>query len=202
MKTVTTTRGTRNEPPVRVRDATADDFTSVAAIYGHYVSTGTGSFEEIAPTVDEMRRRFDQVQARGLPWRVAEVEGEVVGYCHASPFHARSAYRFSVRDSIYVDPRWLRRGIGRALLQSVIDTCEQRGYWQMVASIGDSANEPTIRLHTLLGFRTIGYALRVGLKFGRWLDVVYMQRTLVELPGPAPQGYPRGFLPATDQTGP
>jgi phosphinothricin acetyltransferase len=185
-----------------LRDAMPADMGAVTAIYAHHVQTGYGSFEEIPPSIEEMVRRFDNVRARGLPWRVAELDGRIVGYCYASPYHARSAYRFTVQDSIYVDDRYLNRGVGTALLASVIDVCTGLGYRQMMAGVGDSANDGSLRLHTRLGFRTVGHATGVGLKFGRWLDLVLLQRTLGDARTDVPAAPPTGYLPPADQTGP
>ncbi len=189
-------------PAIRTRDAVSADFPAIAAIYAHHVETGLASFEEVPPSVDEMRRRCANVRARGLPWRVAELEGAVVGYCYASLFNARSAYRFTVEDSIYVDARQNGRGIGARLLHEVIATCTERGYRQMVACIGDSANEGSIRLHTQVGFRMIGQIVRVGVKFGRWVDTVYMQRPLGEESALPPAQNPKGYAIPSDQSGP
>jgi L-amino acid N-acyltransferase YncA len=185
-----------------IRDAARIDVPAVASIYGFHVAHGTGTFEEVAPTVDEMQRRFDNVKARGLPWRVAETDGSVVGYCYVSLYNPRSAYKFTVQNSIYVHRSWQRRGIGLALLQDVIRTCQLLGYHQIIAAIGDSRNEATLRLHTLAGYRTIGHALHVGVKFGRWLDVVYMQRALGDPTFAPPDIDPTGYCAASDQTGP
>jgi phosphinothricin acetyltransferase len=185
-----------------VRAAAPPDFPAIASIYAHHVQTGLASFEEVPPSADEMRRRFQGVQRRGLPWLVAELDGRLVGYCYASPFHTRSAYRFSVQDSVYVAEDCIGHGIGTHLLQQVIEICTQAGYRQMMAVVGDSGNEASLRLHARLGFRTIGQALRIGVKFGRWVDVVYLQRPLGE-PGTRPPARdPVGYAPVADETGP
>lgn len=185
-----------------VRDAQPSDFPEIAAIYAHHVQTGLGSFEEMPPSADELRRRFQAVRARGLPWRVAELDGRLVGYCYASPYHTRSAYRFTVQDSVYVADDCIGRGVGTALLQDVLDACTAKGYRQMMAVVGDSANEASLRLHARLGFRTIGQALRVGVKFGRWVDIVHLQRPLGEQTARPPAEDPVGYAPVADQTGP
>jgi L-amino acid N-acyltransferase YncA len=185
-----------------VRDATLSDFPAIAAIYAHHVLTGLGSFEEVPPSADELRRRFQGVRARGLPWRVAELDGRMAGYCYASPYHARSAYRFTVQDSVYVAEDCIGRGVGTALLEDVIDACTQNGYRQMIAVVGDSGNEASLRLHARLGFRTVGQALRVGVKFGRWVDIVHLQRPLGEQTARPPVDDPVGYTPLADQTGP
>jgi L-amino acid N-acyltransferase YncA len=161
-----------------VRDAHDDDMAAVQAIYAHHVLTGTASFEEEPPPLAEIQRRRTDVLARGLPYLVAHVDGKVAGYSYATPYRARSAYRFSIENSVYVDPERHRSGIGRALLTELIARCE-RGEWrQMIAVIGDSAQAPSIGLHASLGFRHVGMLQSVGLKFGRWLDTVLMQRAL------------------------
>jgi phosphinothricin acetyltransferase len=188
--------------PLLVRDAVATDFPTIAAVYAHHVQTGLGSFEEVPPSTDELRRRFQGIRARGLPWRVAELDGRLVGYCYASPFHARSAYRFTIQDSVYIAEDCIGRGVGAALLQQVIDACTAQGYRQMIAVVGDSGNEASLRLHARLGFRSIGQALRVGVKFGRWVDIVYLQRPLGEQTTRPPAEDPIGYASVADQTGP
>ena len=183
------------QSPWSTRPAEPGDVPALAAIYAHHVETGLGSFEEVPPSVDEMRRRFDTVRAGGLPWRVAEQGGAVVGYCYASPFRTRSGYRFTVENAVYVAAGQHGQGIGARLLQEVIDACTALGYRQMVAVIGDSANAGSLRLHAQLGFRTIGTIQRVGVKFGRWVDTVYMQRALGEEQARPPSADPLGYLP-------
>jgi phosphinothricin acetyltransferase len=185
-----------------VRDAVAADFPAIAALYAHHVQTGLASFEEVPPSAEEMLRRFAGIQARGLPWLVAEFGGTLAGYCYASPYHARSAYRFTVQDSVYVAEECIGRGVGTALLQKVIGTCTAQGYRQMIAVVGDSGNEASLRLHARLGFRTIGQTLRVGVKFGRWVDIVHLQRALGEDTARPPTEDPAGYVAVSDQTGP
>jgi len=161
-----------------VRDSTAADVTTIQAIYAHHVRHGLASFEEEAPSVAELARRRADVLERGLPYLVAEADGAVVGYSYASPYRTRSAYRYTLEDSVYVDERVLGRGIGRALLAATIARCEARGCRQMIAVIGDSANHASIGLHRRLGFALVGTLPAVGFKFGRWVDSVLMQRAL------------------------
>jgi L-amino acid N-acyltransferase YncA len=181
---------------LQLRDASPDDMPEIARIYAHYVQTSCFTFEEVPPTAEEMKSRLKQVRDRRLPWRVAERrEGAVLGYAYAAPFRARSAYRYAVENSVYVAAGEAHRGIGMALMQDLIGECVALGYRQMLAVIGDSANEASIRLHTRLGFRTIGHEVAVGLKFGRWVDVVQMQLALgdgaASIPGTEPVGYGR-----------
>ena len=175
---------------VIVRDATALDMAAVQAIYAFYVERSAASFEEVPPTVDEMQKRHQATLDRGLPYLVAEDNGEVVGYCYAGPFRQRSAYRYTVEDSVYVAPFVVGRGVGAAILSALVDRCESLGYRQMIAVIGDSANQGSIALHRALGFRQEGVLRGVGLKFGRWVDVVIMHRPLNADGKPLPDGTP------------
>ena len=187
---------------IKVRNAEFDDVASIAKIYGFHVVDGAGTFEEVAPTVEEIRRRVDNVKAQGLPWKVAEASGEVIGYCYASPYHSRSAYKFTVQSSVYVDGGWQRRGAGLLLLNAVVADCAHLGYCQVMAAVGDSRNEPALMLHARAGFRTIGHAVRAGVKFGRWVDVIFLQRSLRDSFEPPPSTDPTGYIARSDQTGP
>jgi len=161
-----------------IRPSRDDDVAAIAAIYGHHVLNGIASFEEVAPSIEEMARRRAEMVSRGLPYLVAERAGNVVGYCYAGPYRARIGYRFSLEDSIYIDPGETGRGVGRALLAEVIERSTELGYRQMVAVIGGSETLPSIRLHAALGFATVGVLTGIGFKFGRWVDSVLMQRPL------------------------
>ena len=163
---------------VTVRPSRDADIAAIAAIYGHHVLHGVASFEEVPPSADEIGRRRDEILAHGLPYLVAERAGRVLGYCYAGPFRTRSAYRFAVEDSIYIDPAEVGRGIGRRLLQPLIERCAERGCRQMIAVIGGSETVASIRLHRALGFVPIGVLPAIGFKFGRWIDTVLMQRAL------------------------
>lgn len=174
--------------PISIRDVRAEDVPGIRRIYGHHVQTGVGSFEETAPDEAEMAVRVRAVTGAGLPWLVAERGGALLGYAYASAYHVRSAYRFAVQDSVYVAEEAMGQGVGRALLQALVDRCTAMGYRQMVALVGGTENAGSIALHTALGFRTCGVVEAVGLKFGRWLDVVTMQRDL----GPGRSDIPDG----------
>jgi len=142
------------------------------------VRHGTASFELEPPDAAEMTRRRATLVEGGFPYLVAEIDGTVAGYAYAGPYRPRPAYRWSVEDTVYVAPALHRRGIGAALLGRLIVEAEQRGFRQMIAVIGDSAQLPSIALHRAAGFRPIGTIEHVGHKFGRWLDTVLMQRAL------------------------
>jgi len=161
-----------------VRDASEDDVPAVQAIYAHHVLTGTGTFEELPPTTDEIAARRAAVVTAGLPYLVAEQGGTVVGFAYATPYRQRPAYRHTVEDSVYVTDGLGGRGIGRALLSEVIARCEAGTWQQMLAIVGDSGNAGSIALHRSLGFREVGTLRSVGFKFGGWLDTMLMQRAL------------------------
>ncbi len=161
-----------------IREATAADAPAIAAIYGHHVLHGFGTFEEEPPSALEMESRRSAVEAVGLPYLVAVSGDKVLGFAYAAPFRPRAAYRYTVEDSIYIAPEAVGRGVGRALLGAVIAACESLGKQQMIAVIGDSANAASIGLHTALGFARAGVGQSVGFKHGRWVDIVWMQRAL------------------------
>jgi len=163
-----------------IRDAADDDLAAIARIYEHHVRTGLGSFEEEPPPLAEIARRRADILARGLPYLVAGAAGAILGYAYAAPYRARSAYRFSVEDSIYVAPGDAGRGVGRALLAALVTRCTEAGYRQMVAVIGDSGNAGSVALHERLRFRRVGLLPAIGFKHGRWVDSVLMQRELGE----------------------
>ena len=163
---------------VSIRPATPTDVPAITRIYAYAVKHGTASFELEPPDEAEMARRQRTLLDGGYPYIVAEIDGALAGYAYAGPYRPRTAYRFSVEDSIYIDPLAQRRGVGRVLLEHLIEECERRGFRQMIAVIGDSAQAPSIELHRALGFRMIGAVENVGYKFGRWLDSVNMQRAL------------------------
>jgi phosphinothricin acetyltransferase len=163
---------------VAIRPSQDRDIAEIAAIYRHHVLYGIASFEEVPPDEDELARRRRDITALKLPYLVAEGAGRVVGYCYASQYRTRSAYRFTVEDSIYVDAAEIGRGIGRALLSALVEHCCELGYRQMVAVIGGSDQWPSIRLHEALGFTRAGLLSAVGFKFGEWVDCVLMQRPL------------------------
>ena len=161
-----------------IRPSCDDDVAAITAIYGHHVLHGVASFEEVPPSEAEMARRRAEIVGRGFPYVVGERDGKIVGYCYTGPYRTRVGYRFSVEDSIYIDPSEVGRGIGRALLAEVIERSTELGYRQMIAVIGGSETLPSIRLHAALGFAHIGVFTGIGFKFGRWIDSVYMQRPL------------------------
>ena len=165
---------------LEIRPAAAADLVSIAEIYEHAVRFGTATFELTPPDLSEMTRRFDALVAGGFPYFVAVLDGRVVGYAYVSAYRPRPAYRFTVENSIYLQPAIQGRRIGQKLLQRLIAECEARGFRQMIAVIGDSANAASIGVHSRCGFQMIGTHPDVGFKFGRWLDTVMMQLALGE----------------------
>src|SRR6266849_7746719 len=163
---------------LEIRPATSADLPFVTRIYEHAVRYGTATFELIPPDLAEMTRRFEALIDGGFPYLVAVLDNGVAGYAYAGPYRPRPAYRFTVENSVYLEPAIHRRGIGLQLLQGLIVESEARGYRQMIAVIGDSANAGSIGVHARTGFQMIGTHPNVGFKFGRWLDTVMMQRAL------------------------
>jgi phosphinothricin acetyltransferase len=161
-----------------IRDATPADFDAIARIYAHYVENALATFEEVAPGADEMRSRHAAVVAARLPYLVAEVDGAVVGYAYATAYRARSAYRHTIEDSVYIADGKHGRGIGLALLTALVERCEAGPWRQLIAVIGNSGNAGSIALHARLGFEHIGVLRKVGFKHGKWVDTVLMQRGL------------------------
>ncbi len=166
---------------MELREATTADIPAITAIYAHHVRHGTGTFEEEPPGEADMAARIAKVQRAGCAWLVAVDEGgQVLGYGYYAPFRERSAYRFTAEDSIYVRDDIRGQGVGKARVAALLDHAEARGIRQMIAVIGDSENIGSIGLHLSLGFRKIGVLKAVGMKFGRWVDVVQMQKSLGE----------------------
>jgi L-amino acid N-acyltransferase YncA len=163
-----------------IRPATEADLPAITRIYEHAVLHGTATFELIPPDLAEMTRRFRSLMDGGFPYLVGVLDGRVGGYAYAGAYRPRPAYRFTVENSIYLDPAIHRRGVGLMLLRRLIEECEKRGHRQMIAVIGDSANAGSIGVHRACGFQMIGTHPNVGLKFGRWLDTVMMQLPLGE----------------------
>jgi phosphinothricin acetyltransferase len=172
---------------VAVRDAEERDMAQVQAIYAHYVLDGLATFEETAPSVEEMMSRRASVLAASLPYLVAEADGRIAGYSYATSYRPRPAYRYTIENSVYVANDLHARGVGTALLTALIARCEAGPWRQMIAVIGNSGNAGSIALHTKLNFQPVGTLSAVGFKFGRWVDTVLMQKALgpgsASLPG-------------------
>jgi len=169
-----------------IRPATPADIATIARIYADAVLHGTASFEIEPPDQAEMLRRQAVLLKNAYPYLAAEVEGVVAGYAYAGPYRARPAYKWSIEDSVYVAPDMHRKGIGALLLRALIAASTQRGFRQMIAVIGDSAQIASIAVHERAGFNHVGTLRSVGFKNGQWLDTVLMQRALGDGDSTAP----------------
>jgi phosphinothricin acetyltransferase len=163
--------------PCTIRPASGDDAATIAAIYGYFVRTSTATFETEPPDTTEMIRRIEAVNEIGLPWLVARRGLRVIGFAYANRYRPRPAYRFTVEDTIYVDPAFAGRGIGNQLLTALIENCRRNGAKQMIAAVGGD-NPASIALHTSLGFLQAGVLSKVGFKFNQWIDLTLMQKPL------------------------
>jgi L-amino acid N-acyltransferase YncA len=160
-----------------IRDVRHSDAEAITSIYAHHVLQGTASYDIEPPPVDAITTKIERITLAGWPFLVAEVDGTVAGYAYATQFRDREAYRFASEDSIYIHPGFIRRGIGRALLEALLERAAANGFKTMVAVIG-GAEPSSIALHAALGFHEAGRLKAMGFKHGRWLDSVYMQRDL------------------------
>lgn len=166
-------------PSLTIRDAAPCDIPAITGIYRHAVLHGTASFELDPPDEAEMLSRYDAMRAAGYPYAVAIAgDGRIAGYAYANAFRARPAYRWSVENSVYVDPAMQGRGIGRDLMIDLLARAEALGFRQMIAVIGGAGHKASIGLHEQLGFEMIGVFKGSGFKFGQWLDTVLMQKAL------------------------
>ena len=165
-------------PNLVIRQAVTADMPTILAIYSHEVLHGLATFENTVPNLQEMSLRRKVILDLGFPYLVAERAGTIVGYSYASTHRPRPAYRYSVENSVYVDKNHRGKGVGRALLEHLIEICEKSGFRQIVAIIGDSQNTGSIALHKSQGFREVGMLCSVGFKFDRWVDTTIMQRAL------------------------
>jgi phosphinothricin acetyltransferase len=163
---------------MEIRAATEADIPDIQSIYAHHVLHGAGTFEEAPPSVEELAARFAKVRGHGWSWLVAADATGVLGYAYYTQFRDRSAYRYCVEDSVYVREDVRGQGVGKALVARLIDDATEHGMRQMIAVIGDSENVGSIGVHASLGFQMVGTLRSAGVKFGRWVDVVSMQRPL------------------------
>jgi L-amino acid N-acyltransferase YncA len=165
---------------LNLRPSTDADLRAITAIYAHHVTHGTGTFETVPPTEDEMAGRRADVLAKGLPYLVAEQDGRVLGFAYCQWFKPRPAYRFSAEDSIYLDPNAAGQRLGNKLLSELARAAEATGVRKLIAVIGDSGNVRSIGVHRAVGFRHVGTIEGCGWKFDRWLDIVLMEKSLGE----------------------
>jgi len=168
------------EPQPVVRAAIPADAGPVAVIFAHYVATSVATFEEVAPTAEDWRRRLGELATRNLPFLVAEGEGAVCGFAYASPWRPKSAYRHTVEDTVYLSPGCTGRGIGSALLGTLLAGCAAADARQVIAVIADTGSDASAALHRRFGFTQAGLLSGVGRKHGRWIDTQLMQKELIQ----------------------
>tara|TARA_R110002072_G_scaffold91133_4_gene203409 strand:+ start:408 stop:929 length:522 start_codon:yes stop_codon:yes gene_type:complete len=168
----------KTDTSLLVRPSTSGDIGAITKIYAESVLNGLGTFEIEPPDDVEMMARRNSILQQGLPYLVAERNGDVAGFAYANLYRPRAAYINTVEDSVYIAADMRGAGVGRALLSGVIDLSRQAGKQQMVAVIGDSGNRGSINLHKALGFRLVGIMESVGYKHDRWVDTVIMQKNL------------------------
>ena len=173
-----------------IRPSTDADLPAMTAIYAHHVLHGTGTFETTPPSESELAARRADVLAKGLPWLVAEEGGQILGYAYCQWFKPRPAYRFSAEDSIYLHPEAAGKGLGKTLLAELARQAEALGIRKLIAVIGDSNNAGSIGVHRTLGFTPVGAFKSCGWKFGKWLDIVLMEKTLGEGDTTPPESIP------------
>lgn len=167
--------------PLVIRPCFQQDLEFVQLIYAHHVLSGAGTFELEPPSLEEMTARWSRVVTNGWPFLVASPASDlsrVLGFAYAQPFRDRPAYARTFEDSVYVAPTSQRQGAGLLLMSELLGALRDDGVREVLAVIGDSANEGSIGLHSKTGFRYVGTFRNVGYKFGRWVDVVLMQRSL------------------------
>ncbi|MDM2925866.1 GNAT family N-acetyltransferase [Citrobacter sp. Cpa228] len=165
---------------MKIVNAEEKHIPAIHTIYAHHVLHGAASFETDPPDTREMLVRLTKIRELGLPWVVALQDEKVIGYCYLTRYRERYAYRYTLEDSIYIDPTAQRQGAGKALLHHVITWAEIHGYRQMIAIVGDSNNQGSLKVHQQVGFTEVGTLKNIGFKHGRWLDTVLLQRNLGE----------------------
>lgn len=163
-----------------IRPARLSDIPAIADIYAYYVTDTVITYEETVPDIDEMARRFEEIQKLGMPYLVAEVDDVVAGYAYGGAFRERIAYRYFVEHSIYLLPDAKGHGLGSLLMKDLLDELENAGIRQVIAVIGDLTNAASVALHKKFGFEQIGVLPASGYKFNRWIDTILMQRALGE----------------------
>jgi len=184
----------KNDQTALIRPSVDGDIEAITQIYRHHVQTGVASFEEVPPDVAQMATRRAHIVERRLPYLVAQIDQQVVGYSYASAYRARIAYRYTLEDTVYLMPDAVGMGIGTQLLAQLVEQCTELGYRQMIGIIADSEHLASIRLHEKTGFRRIGVLQSVGYKFDRWIETVFMQRALGEADRTQPLADPVGYL--------
>ena len=168
-----------NEPQLFVRPSRDSDVEAMLTIYRHHIRRGIEDSVDDSgtPEPDDLRDRRKNLRSTRLPHLVATFGGEVVGYAYVVLFRKRPAYRYTVKHSIYVHREHLGRGVGRLLLQELIDTCAAAGFRQIIGYI-DADNTASLAIHDRFGFQRVGLLPGVAYRYGRWADTVMVQRSL------------------------
>jgi L-amino acid N-acyltransferase YncA len=162
-----------------IRPVAEGDIPDIREIYNYYVTNSVVTFDEKKWSIAQWREKLAHLRKLGLPFLVAESPtGQILGYALVQPMSSKSAYRYSVENSIYLGQAATGKGLGKALLIALIAACEEKGIRQMVAVISDKGAEGSVALHEKLGFVEVGRMGRVGFKFGRWLGTIYLQKEL------------------------
>lgn len=160
-----------------IRLAEVSDARAIAGIYNHYVANTTITFEEQQVPVEQMAARILEVRSVPLPWLVAVELDQVIGYAYASPWKARSAYRFSVETSVYLQSGAFSKGLGSRLYEALFGALEERNVHVAIGGIA-LPNQASISLHEKFGMKKVAHFEQVGFKFGTWIDVGYWQKVL------------------------
>lgn len=162
-----------------IRPVREGDIPDIREIYNHYVTNSVVTFDEKKWSLAQWRDKVAQLQKREMPFLVAQSPtGQILGYALVQPMSSKSAFRYSVENSIYLGQAATGKGLGRVLLEALITASEEAGIHQMVAVISDKGAESSIALHEKMGFVEVGRMGRVGFKFGRWLGTIYLQKQL------------------------
>ena len=162
-----------------IRPAETRDLPNIREIYNHYVMNSTVTFDEKAMTLAELRRKFEKASKLKMPFIVAESPSQqILGYAYVYPWKEKAAYRFTVENSIYLGPASTGKGLGKALMQELLDRSKAAGIKEIIAVIADKGADASIQMHKNFGFKDIGHMGKVGFKFGRWLGTVLMQKSL------------------------
>ena len=162
-----------------IRPAVPADVENIARIYNYYVLNTMISFEEQLVPPQAIADRLQEVEAVSLPWLVAESSGSVIGYAYASRWKERSAYRYSVESTIYLEPGALGAGHGTRLYIALLTDLQKRKVHAVIGGIA-LPNPASVRLHEKLGFQKVAHFKEVGYKFGQWVDVGYWQLTFTQ----------------------
>jgi len=171
----------QNDPPFSysIRDATLQDIPSIREIYNYYVTNSTVTFDDKASTLAYWRKKYEAIRKAGMPFLVAESpSGQILGYTLVSPWSAKAGFRYTVENSIYLGPAATGRGLGRPLLEALLEAAREAGIREVIAVIADQGAEASVAMHAKLGFKEVGRMGKVGFKFGRWLGTITMQKSL------------------------